>query len=696
MENVFSNVMQFINGTDQSIFLSGRAGTGKTTFLKQIRDNTFKKMIVVAPTGVAAVNAGGITIHSLLSLPMMPFVPGETFALDMIRFNKEKTILLEQLELLVIDEISMVRADVLDAVDYVLKRVRKKLNVPFGGVQLLLIGDLYQLSPVVTDVDWAKLSAIYSSPFFLDSHSYNQLNSLFFELTKVYRQNDDVFINILNSIRQNTCNENEIALLNSRVAPDVIDLSNVVTLTTHKSIAKLRNEESLESLTSDLYCFDALVTGDFDKSMFPADEKLCLKTGALVMLIKNLNAENFNGKIGKVIKIETDRIVINFDNGDVLSVERESWNNISFNYDSKADNIKEEVLGSFQQFPIRLAWAITIHKSQGLTFEKALIDTAEAFAPGQVYVALSRVKSLEGLLLKTKISETSIFVHPRLVKFSKEINYPANLPELFEVLNNQFIKRILIGYFDWGKPKNIISYQGGDNLQVLNSLKISIASLFDVAEKFSLQLENILEKQNNKEYLSARLLSASEYFLNEIKNIITDLKSFLKESANDVYLKRSFPEIRLAIKFLEDKSKLLALVKVIGQELNNDVKFHDILHREITFSKDSKVIVQSTLDINNHKTEQISLSLFRTGKSIEDIAIERKLTTSTVENHLASFLKEGKILIGDIIDDISLSSILNVLKNNDGASLSQIKVLVDDSISLGQINAVLTYWRMTR
>ena len=689
-----SSILKFINGTDQSIFLSGKAGTGKTTFLKGLKTSTFKKFVVVAPTGVAAINAGGITIHSFFNLPLMPFLLGQTQILDKIKFDKDKTNLLQHLELLVIDEISMVRADVMDAIDYVLRRVRKKSDIPFGGVQLLLIGDLYQLSPIATGNDFVQLSTIYRSLFFIDSQSYSTLKPLFFELTKIYRQTDEAFVNVLSSIRNNTCSSEEIALLNTRVVTDSTNFKDVVTLTTHKNLAKSLNEKNLNCIASHLYCFDAKIEGEFEKAMFPVDEKLLIKIGAKVMLIKNLSATYFNGKIGTVSTIEIDRIIVDFGNDDLLSIDRAIWNNIDFSYDSKNNNIAENVRGSFQQFPLRLAWAITIHKSQGLTFDNAIIDTSEAFVPGQVYVALSRVKSLEGLILKAEISKTAISVHPRLIEFETEKNTSNDMNVLFKSLNREFIKKILTNYFDWTDVKNVADAYKNQDLSVIISLRASIYSLAEVGEKFISQLENIIV-DGNIPHLSRRILSASSYFLGELEKSIINLRTYLKNSANDVYQKRNIPQIRHAIKILEDKSKMLLMGKSIAEGLSKGFELHDILLSKSELNSSSKNNIQHSF-IEVLKTEDISLSLFKSGKSIDQIALERKLTTSTIENHLASFLKEGRVFISDIINSDNLSMIIKILEENGEVSLSKIKIQVPEPTSLGQINAAIIYWQMSK
>ncbi len=391
---VFQLAVQFVNQTARPVFLTGRAGTGKTTFLKFIRENSFKKMAVVAPTGVAAINAGGTTIHSFFQLPFGPFIPTPQFGWNPeapgytdpnslfrnIRFNASKRELLQELELLIIDEISMVRADMLDAVDAVLRHFRQQPLVPFGGLQVLYIGDLFQLPPVVSKEEWNLLQQHYASPFFFDAQVIRQAPPVYLELNKIYRQNEAEFIRILNNIRNNRMEPEDLERLHDYYQPEFMAPSNdhYITLTSHNAKADNINREELGKLRGHQHTFEATVTGEFNDKAFPAEKMLTLKDGAQVMLIKNDKGEArryYNGKIGVIKKITEEKILISFpDDPDDLTLEKETWKNIRYNYNKEKDKIVEEELGTFSQYPIRLAWAITIHKSQGLTFEKAVID----------------------------------------------------------------------------------------------------------------------------------------------------------------------------------------------------------------------------------------------------------------------------------------------------------------------------------
>ena len=435
---------QFVERTGVNVFLTGKAGTGKTTFLRRLKERSPKRMVVVAPTGVAAINAGGVTIHSFFQFPLAPYIPGGSFNTkdEKYRFSKEKKNIIRTLDLLVIDEISMVRADLLDQIDAVL-RLHKDRHRPFGGVQLLMIGDLSQLAPVVKEGEWTLLREYYRTPYFFGSHALQQTQHVTIELTHVYRQTDHTFINILNEVRENRLTAESLARLNSRVfktdshedpaksqreifrcaqndtAKDNSELSIVnspfsegtIRLTTHNATANRYNEERMDALKGVRFTFKALVTGTFPESSYPAEEKLVLKKGCQVMFLKNdsQGSRYYNGKLGVVSAIDAERICVRgFDDGEEIEVEPDVWTNARYVIDKETKEIREEIEGEFRQYPLRLAWAITVHKSQGLTFDRAVLDVNAAFAAGQVYVALSRCRSLEGLVLTAPLSPSSV------------------------------------------------------------------------------------------------------------------------------------------------------------------------------------------------------------------------------------------------------------------------------------------------
>ncbi|MEO5582770.1 MAG: AAA family ATPase [Saprospiraceae bacterium] len=423
---------QYIQFTNRNLFLTGKAGTGKTTFLKNLKNLTPKRMVIVAPTGVAAINAGGVTIHSFFQLPFSPFIPDQGINKHPSferKFSKEKIKTLRAIDLLIIDEISMVRADLMDAIDEILRRYRDR-HSPFGGVQLLMIGDLHQLSPVIKDEEWDMIKAYYSSVYFFESRALKQSQFITIELNKIYRQEDEVFINLLNKIRHRNLDQESIQILNSRYHPDFNPAENeeYITLTSHNHSAQSINQKKLLDLKGKNYTFNAAVQNEFPEHLYPNEYKLELKIGAQVMFVKNDAGKEklyYNGKLGKITKIEEKsasgtaiHIRGQGDEADVIVIPV-SWNNIRYELDDQKV-MQEQMIGSFTQYPIKTAWAITIHKSQGLTFERAIIDAQSSFAHGQVYVALSRCKTLEGLVLRTPITLNSVKSDPFILTFNQE------------------------------------------------------------------------------------------------------------------------------------------------------------------------------------------------------------------------------------------------------------------------------------
>ena len=416
---------QFVERTGVNVFLTGKAGTGKTTFLRRLKERVPKRMVVVAPTGVAAINARGVTIHSFFQFPLAPYIPGGSFNTkdEKYRFSKEKKNIIRTLDLLVIDEISMVRADLLDQIDAVL-RLHKDRHRPFGGVQLLMIGDLSQLAPVVKDSEWTLLREYYHTPYFFGSRALQQTQHVTIELTHVYRQTDHTFINILNEVRDNRLTSESLARLNSRVgnrqqteADSQFSILNsqfgdgTIRLTTHNATANRYNEERMNALEGIRFSFKAEVTGTFPESSYPAEETLTLKRGCQVMFLKNDSQDSryYNGKLGIVSAIDGEHICVRgIDDDEEIEVEPDVWTNARYVIDKETKEIREEIDGEFRQYPLRLAWAITVHKSQGLTFDRAVLDVNAAFASGQVYVALSRCRTLEGLVLTAPLSPSSV------------------------------------------------------------------------------------------------------------------------------------------------------------------------------------------------------------------------------------------------------------------------------------------------
>lgn len=457
--------LDLVNQTSRNIFLTGKAGTGKTTFLKHILENCPKQMVVVAPTGVAAINAGGVTIHSFFQLPLQLYaaeskgtegegrVINRHELLSRLRINKDKRKVFQQLELLIIDEISMVRSDMMDAMDAILRHVRRKPQELFGGVQVLMIGDLFQLPPVKTESS-ELLAPYYKSNFFFDSKVMLEQMPLYIEFNKIYRQRDKQFIELLNQVRNDELNADGIKILDSRYQPEFVKQKDdsYIILTTHNSTAREINMTELKRLTTMSLFYNAEIQNEFSDNAYPADERLELRVGAQVMFIKNDSDKSkrfYNGKLGIVTKLEADKIWVKSKNEPTeIEVKKEKWENIRYSLNKTTQLMDPNVIGSFSQYPLRLAWAITIHKSQGLTFEKAIIDAGRAFEPGQVYVALSRCTSLEGIILRTKIIPEKLSVNERVVSFSNYCATSQKLHNELEQAKRNYKQKILFSTFD--------------------------------------------------------------------------------------------------------------------------------------------------------------------------------------------------------------------------------------------------------
>jgi ATP-dependent exoDNAse (exonuclease V) alpha subunit len=550
---MFQLAIQLVNQSARNIFLTGKAGTGKTTFLKYIRENCPKQIAVVAPTGVAAINAGGVTIHSFFQLPFSPFVPeakgfGGNNAevtnrhglISRLRFNNDKKKVLQQLELLIIDEISMVRCDILDAIDTVLRHIRQKPSQRFGGVQVLFIGDMLQLPPVIKEQEWGLLAGFYKSPYFFDSKVIREEPPLYIEFSKIYRQSEERFIHLLNQVRNNELDEEGIRILESRYQPTFrrTKQDGYIILTTHNEKARDINSIELQKLDSKLFSFTAETDGEFLDKAYPADETLQLKTGAQVMFIKNdldRNKRYFNGKIGIVTKLEKDKIGVQCKDEPVeIEVNKERWENIRYTLNKTTRLLDEEVLGSFTQYPLRLAWAITIHKSQGLTFDKAIIDAGEAFAPGQVYVALSRCSNLDGMVLQSRVKPSSLFIDEKIVRFSKTGESPDQLQQELAGSKKNYQLATLQSIFDFSQAissgKEITGYllenTSSFNVETISWLGELLGYMNQTQEtalRFHLQLKELFQQEEAPEenkLLRERLEAAANYFSGKLSPLL--------------------------------------------------------------------------------------------------------------------------------------------------------------------------------
>nr|WP_321244375.1 helix-turn-helix domain-containing protein [uncultured Psychroserpens sp.] len=611
----------FINNTDRNIFLTGKAGTGKTTFLHKLKMKSLKRMMVVAPTGVAAINAKGVTIHSFFQMPFGPILPSDNLegSSNFTRkFSKTKINIIKSLDLLVIDEISMVRADLLDGIDKTLRRFRNR-NLVFGGVQLLMIGDLQQLSPVVKENEWHLLKPFYKNAFFFSSLAYQKCESITVELKHIYRQDNPTFINILNEIRTNTLSQTSADELNKRFQPDFSPQDNegYIYLTTHNSKAERVNNSELEKLHKNPEVYSAKVEGKFPEFSYPNKEELVLKVGAQVMFIKNdssVEKRYFNGKIGQVILLDKDEVVVKCPDDDFnIIVAPEIWENINYDINSETKEITENRVGSYTQIPLRLAWSITIHKSQGLTFEKAIIDAQGAFAHGQTYVALSRCKSLDGLVLKSKIDSSQIISDANVINFNKEAeeNQPNEsilqrskvefqlslISELFDFYKFLYpVNRVLDIYY-----KNRGSIEG--NLEMpLITIKESITGLLKVANGFNAQLKELSNHQELPEeskLLHKRFKKAINYFTEQTKtNILEPYKTFGFTTDNKALEKD-------IIKQLDSFEELLSTKQLYFNglvERFNSIKFLELRAKSVFLAKEKpkksrKVAIDGTTNV---------------------------------------------------------------------------------------------------
>ncbi|WP_418424559.1 HRDC domain-containing protein [Alistipes sp.] len=586
---------KFLEQTGANIFLTGRAGTGKTTFLRELRQRSPKRMIVVAPTGVAAINAGGVTVHSFFQLPFGPYIPamqqGEGGRLKM-NFNREKIAIIRSLDLLVIDEISMVRADMLDAVNDVLQRYRDR-SKPFGGVQLLMIGDLQQLAPVVKPQEWELIRDHYASPYFFDSRALRSTTYITLELRHIYRQSDGGFIDILNRVRDNAVDPDTLAKLNSRYIagfePD--DEAGYITLTSHNDTARAINERKLRSLDAPSFTFPCQVEGNFPEYLYPNDSELTLKKGAQVMFVKNdVSGQHryFNGKIGRVTAIGESKIEVTLDDAaEPVDVGIDEWTNVKYTIDPQTQEITEAVEGVFRQFPLKPAWAITIHKSQGLTFERAIIDAAESFSHGQVYVALSRCRSFEGLVLRTPLQGRSIIDDATIRAFNK--NLEENQPDetVLSAQRRQYYRSLLFDMFDFVPLRIrllVVRKVLGEHLGRLypklteawnDMLDRFAAEIVAVSERFQTQLDDILASAPDAERnprLTERITKAQAYFLARCRELVEPV---VEQSDVVVDNKEVRKQLTGALKKLREV--LAVKLAVLGMDNSGGFTIHNYL-----------------------------------------------------------------------------------------------------------------------
>lgn len=708
---------QFVKNTGTSIFLTGKAGTGKTTFLRALKDKLPKRMVVVAPTGIAAINANGVTIHSFFQLPFAPYVPNSTFKTEGIfRVSKEKQRILRTLDLLVIDEISMVRADLLDSVDMVLRRYRDR-SKPFGGVQLLLIGDLQQLPPVVRDEEWTLLGKYYDSPYFFSSLALKQTGYITIELKHVYRQNDLEFLSLLNKIRDNKADQDTFNRLNNRYIPNFVPPSDTdyIRLVTHNYQAQSINEGKLAELPGVSRQYKASITGEFPEQSYPTEFVLELKENAQVMFVKNDSTGKgryYNGMLGKVVSTTPRGVTVKGnETGELIDLLPEEWTNAKYVLNKDTHEIEEEVEGTFKQFPLRLAWAVTIHKSQGLTFEHAIIDAQHSFAHGQTYVALSRCKTLEGLVLSSPLSTNAVICDEKVHQFNMDAS--AHLPnsEMLSQMQRAYELNLIDELFDF-RPIGIaferitrfidehFARRYPRLLQEYRQARPILDEIVAVAAKFRLQYTQMLATQQGQELgneVIQRIRSGAEYFHKRLSLLVemhrknkidTDnkaLKKTLKERYSDVHEALDFKWNLLKYESKEDVSF------GIGDYLSAKAKL--LLGTMDTDKPNTKKAKEVKPKVD---TKLATFNLYRLGMSIDDIAKRRELTKSTICTHLAHYVGEGAIAISEFVDDKKRQEITRFLMKHpeERKTASDIKAELSPNISYEDIRFVMAeYYR---
>lgn len=708
--DIFNLAVDIVQNTSQSVFLTGKAGTGKTTFLHHIKNNVDKNIIVAAPTGVAAINAGGVTLHSLLQLPFEPYIPnyeGKKKLEYHFKLRKSKIEMLRELELLIIDEVSMLRADTLDAIDYMLRRYRDPYQA-FGGVQVLFIGDMFQLPPVVQQNEWEELRQYYPSPFFYHAQVLENNMPLYIELKTIYRQSDQKFIDILNNIRNNCVTTQDLATLNRRYNPSFKPSEaseKYIVLCTHNYKADRINNEELSQLVGSPITFRGKISGDFSENALPTESDLTLKLGAQVMFIRNDAGDKrryYNGKLATVSYISEENIFVRFEDGSEMELERETWRNVRYSLNTDSGDIEEEELGSFTQYPIRLAWAITIHKSQGLTFERVVIDAGQAFAAGQVYVALSRCTSLEGIVLYSRITPNSIRTDEGAIAFARQEKSIEYLKAVLTDEKPRYCANRLKDSFDWATVIHATRsfYELVSEKKIPNQEKVlGMASGFcnkaieqeDIARNFRKELESILSTRPlNIQLLQQRVCKAAMYFHRDLQqHILVPFKTHLNELKNASKVKLY---LRNATEIANTLENFLAKLESI--HYGDILLTGNIVFDQLKIPKKEIVEKKTTGKAQKGDSVRLTLELFNNGKSIKEIATERNLSTTTIEGHLASLVLEGELDANQIIEDDKLTRLVNLINNlKDRSSLGMIKSQLPDEFSYFDIKVILNHLR---
>ena len=718
-------ILTLVNQTNRNIFLTGKAGTGKTTLLHKIINTCYKNTVVVAPTGIAALNAGGVTIHSMFQLPFASFLPtlsNPPIVNEFLRFenrfslrkhfqmHKNKQQVIRNMELLIVDEVSMLRADVLDAMDYMLQFIRKDIR-PFGGVQVLFIGDLLQLPPVVKQEEWEVLKHYYKGMYFFQSEVITQNPLLYVELETIYRQTDKLFISILNHLRENQLTSEDIKQLEKYVQPDFPKkhLKDYITLTTHNAKADAMNQREMSKLASPLFSYEADIVDDFPEYLYPIEKVIQLKEGARVMFIKNdISGEHlfFNGKMGTVVSLSEGEITVKLDGGRVINVERYEWENVRYKLNETTKDIEEERLGSFTQYPLRLAWAITIHKSQGLTFEKAILDLASVFASGQAYVAFSRLRSLEGLILLSSVSANGINNNGEVIGYAENKASEKEVQTACYTGKTEFLQENILNTFQWNTlleewvlHRNSYSGEiGNKNLYKdwASQQLVRVQELVTVSEKFIKQLKTLFNNATDVQHIFERVAKGITYFTPLLEQLWYEVLLVEGKIANQKKVKQFFTELKELDNSLSETLKKLFRLEQMIQLAQSDQPFDkekihsaklETLYTELT-GKINNILKNEKLFIGEYplskddkpkkekrSTYDITLQLWKEGKTVTEIAKERTLSQATIYSHIAKCIEQDKIAITEVLPEETINELNTIFKENE--ELSTLKSLYE-------------------
>ncbi len=732
-ESLQSIVSRYINTTNRSVFLTGKAGTGKTTLLHRIKEHTHKNVVVAAPTGIAAINAGGVTLHSLFQMPFGAFIPDnngfdtsrmQTLAhfntprslIKNLQMHKVKRNLIKQMELLVIDEVSMLRADLLDAIDLICRHVRRQQNTPFGGLQVLFIGDMLQLPPVVKQQEWNTLSHYYKSPYFFDAQVLQQHHPVHIELQKVYRQSDQEFVQLLNHFRDNQVTSADIQRLNQYYQPNFNQHNNdgYIQLTTHNAIADAKNKECLDELGGQTYAFRSEIKGDFKEHQYPLQPTMQFKKGAQVMFIKNDfsgQQRYFNGKIGTISRISRDEIEVSFSDGsDAVVVEPYTWENKKYTLNKETNEVEEKVVGEFKQYPLKLAWAITVHKSQGLTFDKAIIDVGKAFAAGQIYVALSRLTSLDGLVLLSPIPQQGIAADETLRSFVQQKQDVDELEPILRVESQRYFHQFVLQAFDFNDlmvalHRHAQSYSKDEKRSKKQQFKSWASELVketeplqSVANSFRAQVQGIITSGDTKylNLLIERVDKAIGYFQPPIKECHSNIINHLEEVSKLKGVKAYSTELKeLAAQYYALMQNMLKAQTLLASASKGlDVKKEDIDEPNLrkqpdeSSTKRTKKAKDKAPKPPKVPTYLVSCALYKQGNDVEAIAKERGLVKTTIETHLAKCVQENILSLNDFVDHETRETIAAGIKECQDTSLSEIRKHLEYKHSYADIKYV--------